>query len=188
MLGFQSQFSFAAAVALATAITTAVAATVVWVRRRRAGSPPHQVVATTLAIGWAGVVVAATALPRSWPPVWEGRGDLVLTPGRGGLSDWRVLFDDPNSLAAVLLVANVVLYIPLGLFTTLHFRGSAVRAIAACCGLASAIELVQLGFLARVASLDDLILNALGAGAGAVGARIVLDRSHATPRVGHLSP
>jgi len=170
MLGLRSQFSFAGLVALAVAVLTLAAAGVVWARQRRSGEIARNPVLTTLAIGWAGAVVAATALPRSWPPVWEGRGDLVLTPGRGGLSDWRVLFDDPNSLAAVLLVANVVLYVPLGYVATLRLGGKLWPAIGACSALAVTIELIQLGFLGRVASIDDLVLNAGGAAVGALGA------------------
>jgi hypothetical protein len=116
-----------------------------------------------LAVGSAMVIGAAMGLPLSWPPRWEGLGDLVLQPGRGGLSDWRVLFDARESLAALLLVANVLLYIPLSLFATFAWPTARSRILLGCLALSLLVELVQLILLARVASVDDVLLNMAGA-------------------------
>jgi VanZ family protein len=115
-------------------------------------------------------------LPRDWPPHF-GPGDLVLELGRGGLSDWRVLYENPNSLSAVLLVANVLLYIPLATFGVLGWPRRTLSVFAGCLLLSLLVELAQRAFLDGISSLDDVLLNAGGALIGAIlGAGLVRRR------------
>jgi hypothetical protein len=183
MRGLWSQFAFSLRISLLVAMATAVTAGVVAIRRRRARRPVLAPTSRVLAVGCAMVVVTAMSLPHTWPPQWEGIGDLVLAPGRGGLSDWRVLIEEPNSLAAVLLVANVLLYIPLSLFSTLAWPGIGGPVLLGCLALSLLVELVQLVLLGRVASVDDVLLNMAGAVIGhAIGVGLLRYRDHRSPR------
>jgi hypothetical protein len=134
-----------------------------------------------LAFGSLVVVVIATALPRHWPP-HLGRGDLVLELGRGGLSDWRVLYEDPNSLSAVLLLANVLLYIPLGFFGVVGWPRWTPAIWLGCLAVSLLVELAQRVFLDGVASLDDVLLNIGGATIGVVLGAVFVARARARLR------
>lgn len=138
-------------------------------RVRRTGSARQGLAAAAL-VGSLGLVLLGTALPRTWPLVWEGWGDLVLRPGGGGLGEWRVLFERPASQAALLLVGNVVLYAPLGFLGALLWPAHRGRVLAAGIGLSVLVELWQLAALGRIASLDDVALNAAGVGLGVLAA------------------
>ncbi|MBY5161275.1 VanZ family protein [Nitriliruptoria bacterium AS10] len=134
-----------------------------------------------LLLGSVAVVLAATALPHGWPPALASDGDLVLRPGGGGLQDLPVLWDDPRSLAALLLVLNVVLYVPVGAFARLALPDHGARALLIPLVLSVAVEAWQFVGLGRVGSLDDVLLNLAGATVGWFAARLVTDargRSH----------
>lgn len=139
-----------------------------------------------LALGSAIVVVIATALPRDWPPRFAP-GDLALELGRGGLSDWRVLYEHPDSLSAVLLLANVLLYIPLAIFGVVGWPRHGFLVWAGCVALSLGVESAQLLFLDGVASTDDVILNVGGATVGAVSGAVLVARGRAKRRAYNAS-
>jgi len=115
------------------------------------------------------------------PWVW-----MILTPraGADGVSavPFRDLLDTLRgspSAAIVQVGANLVLFVPLGFF--LPLRGAAfagvVRMTLLGAVLSASLEAVQyVCALGRVASVDDVLLNAAGAGVGAFLARLWLAR------------
>jgi hypothetical protein len=173
VLGLWSNFGAPLQLAFAVAAVTACAVVVLRIRAWR-GATPWTAIARVGLAGSVLVVLLATALPRAWPP--EGRGDLVLAPGRGGLADWRVVLEAPGSLAAVLLVLNVVLYLPVGLFGGLLVPDRPGRAVAGAVGLSILVETWQLAVIGRVASTDDVLLNVVGAVVGLGLARTLVHR------------
>lgn len=182
MLGLWSQFDFSLWLAglLALGAVLAAIATAIW--RMTAGRQAVAPAARVLAVGTTLVVVVSTGLPHGWPPVWAF-GDLVLQPGRGGLAEWRVLVDSPDSLAAVLLLSNVALYVPVGLFGVLGWPARRRSVLLACVALSLGIELVQLAALDRVASTDDVLLNMAGSVLGVLlGGLLVRVQRTATTR------
>lgn len=172
MRGLFSNYAFSLKLASYVAIASLVGASLASLRARWAGRRATKPAAQVLAIGSGVVIAIATALPQDWPPLW-GRGDLALDIGSGGLSDWRVLVEDPNSLAAVLLVANVLLYVPLAFFWITGWSGRTALVLLGCLLLSVSVELAQLAVLEGVASIDDVLLNAAGAIAGAILAAAV---------------
>ncbi len=95
-----------------------------------------------------------------------GRGSWA-TPGQdlGALGQMLV---SPGSLAAVLLLLNLLLFLPAGFFGGVSALGLA-KVVAVVLTTSVSIEVLQFGLLAGVASLDDVVLNGLG---GAVGAAV----------------
>lgn len=178
MLGILGPFAFSLKVSFVVAAATALATLAVAARARRAGQPVLRPTARTLAIGSALVILTATGLPFRWPPRWEGFGDLILTPGKAGLSDWRELIEDRSSLAAVLLVSNVLLYIPLALFGTLGWPSRRRFVLAGCLMLSVLVEAAQLLYQDRIASVDDVLLNSAGAVVGYVTGATLIRRAH----------
>ena len=176
-----SNYGLSLKIALYVAVVFLAAAGVVALRCHRAGRPATKPVARVLAVGSMIVVVIATALPRDWPPRFA-RGDLVLELGRGGLADWRVLYENPNSLAAVLLLANVLLYIPLALFGVVGWPRHGFLVWTGCVALSLGVELSQRAFLDGVASTDDVILNVSGATVGALAGAVIVARGRARRR------
>ncbi len=120
-----------------------------------------------LAVG-AILSVAAATVVTPGGITWNYH-QLVLVPGQGGLGDLAKLANEPDSLAAVQLVLNVALYVPVGLLVTMGWdgnsrgvrRGLIVGACTAVC-----VEFVQWQFTTRVASTDDVLLNLIGVGLG----------------------
>jgi hypothetical protein len=173
MLGLWSNFEAPLQLASTVAFVTVATIAFVALRRRRIGVSWEEVARIGL-VGSVLVVLLATALPRAWPP--GGAGDLVLLPGRGGLADWRVLLEAPSSLAAVLLALNVVLYLPVGLFAGILRPDRPGRVLGGAIGLSVLVEAWQLGVIGRVASTDDVLLNASGAAIGLGLARWMTSR------------
>lgn len=180
MLGFRSQFEgpFLASVGLALFVLAAAVA--LGVRGRADGAANRRQVARLLAFGAGLVIVVATAVPDRWPPVINSGGDLALSIGRGGLSDWRVLLDQPDSLAAVLLVANVLLYVPLGLLALFGWQRP-LLVLPTAAALSIVIEVAQWQALGRVGSTDDFLLNMTGAVVGLVLALTVRSATRHPP-------
>lgn len=168
MRGLLSNFSLALKIALFVGAAFTAVALAVAAGFRRAGRPALKPASRVLAFGSAIVIAVATGMPQEFPFVRQGIGDLELALGKGGLSDWRVILEDPNSLAAVLLVANVVLYMPLAFFATIGWPGRSGRVLLGCLFLSVVVEAAQLIVLGRVASLDDVLLNMGGAIVGLV--------------------
>lgn len=172
MFGFRSQFQGPLLAAAAVALVAVMAAVSVAVRRRPEGRRSLGAACRVLAVGAGAVVVLATAAPDTWPPMLASDGDLVIEPGEGGLGEWQVLLEQPNSLAAVLLVANVLLYLPLGFFARLGWHRS-LPVLAGAAALSAAVETLQWQALGRVASTDDFLLNVGGAAVGLLLALVV---------------
>jgi len=124
-------------------------------------------VSRVLAVGAVFVIFVATGLPRDWPLHWGG-GDLKLRLGQGGLGEWRHIINEPNSLAALLIILNVVLYIPLAFFATLGWRRNVLAVLAACLLVSLGVEFAQLVALNGVAATDDVLLNFSGAVGGTI--------------------
>jgi hypothetical protein len=164
MTGLRSNFGQSLALVAIVAAIAVVAALVAARRASAGGSSPLGPAARILAAGAVGAMIVSTALPRRL--AIETDGDLVLELGRGGLGDWRVLFDDPNSLASVELIGNVLLYVPIGLTMTLGWFRQRRFVLPACIALSLLIEAAQYTVLGRVAALDDVLLNAAGAALG----------------------
>lgn len=140
------------AVSLAVALTSVAFA--VWIRRVRGVTYAIRV----CAYGAAMVAAVATSLPFGF----DSPDPFLWRLGEGGLSGWAEdLGDFPTTIQSVLLVGNVVLFVPLGLFVALGWRGS-VRPLLAALAVPLSIEVLQAAVLRGVGSLDDLLLNALG--------------------------
>jgi hypothetical protein len=135
-----------------------------WAGRRasRNGASGTRAAIRVLAIGAAVAIVVATALPQAWPPRFSGDGDLVLELGRGGLSDWPSIFESPTSTTSVLLLANVILYMPFGFLGVLGWPDHALRVVAAGLGISLLVEISHFTITERVASTDDVLLNTAG--------------------------
>lgn len=168
MNGLRSQFGASLALAAFVAVATLASMAAMWWATRHADREvARRRVGLVGLAGAVGVVLAATALPTAWPPVRDGWGDLALQPGRGGLASWRELARPLESLATVQLWANVVVYLPVGAALAAVTR-SALRTFALGLVLSVLVESWQLVALSRVASTDDVLLNLLGTGLGAV--------------------
>ena len=107
-----------------------------------------------------------------------GTGGLNLTP----LQEIRRALDSGHTSPWVNLLGNVALFMPLGTLIALLARGRWVArfVVATVWGLliSVVIEVSQLG-LGRVADVDDVILNTLGALLGALLAPVVVSAAHA---------
>lgn len=186
MLGLLSQFGTELLVVAALAALTVAAAAAVAGHRASRGRAWGAAASRVLAVGAVGCVLVATAAPA----LGDGdghRGDLAWQPGRGGLGDLAARLADPDSLATVLLVLNLVMFVPVGLFAALGWPGRAGRVLLACLGLSLLVETAQLLFGGRVAATDDVLLNLAGAAAG-VGVARVATRLHRAPRRKTRSP
>jgi len=119
-----------------------------------------------------GSVLAATT--TTWRPhlSWDGVERYLLGfehPGRAvrGFAGTRER------------VANIVLFMPLGIYGTLLTRRP-LATLAGCCALTFAIEAWQ-GYLGRTADVSDVLHNAVGA---AVGVALALIWIRATTSAG----
>ena len=191
MRGLLSQFGFNLALAAAVVVLSGAAASIVAVRRGREDQPRWPAVARVLTAGAVPLIVVTTALPDGWPIRWGPGGDLVLEPGTGGLRTWATdLSEFPQTLASILLVANVALYMPLAFFAVIGWGGRyRARILLGCLALSLTVELVQYVGLEGVAATDDVLLNMLGAVSGYLLGTLALrlapvDRS-VRPRSGH---
>ncbi|MCC6719065.1 MAG: VanZ family protein [Acetobacteraceae bacterium] len=95
----------------------------------------------------------------------------ALPPGVTLAQAWRMALAAPQGGRGDLL-ANLALYMPLGLALAAAGRGAAwlalPRGILLCAALSAAMETAQLYIPGRVASIWDLALNTAGGGAGAL--------------------
>lgn len=166
---FGAQLVWVAVIALAALFAAGMAA------RRVAQDRRRQTASRFLALG-SGVIVA---LATATGPLEEG-GDLVLRPGGAGLGNLDQILADPNSLAGVLLVSNVVLYLPVTFFGLLGWPEHPGRVLLGALLLSISIETAQFLWLGRVASTDDVLLNFLGATIGFFAASWFTRRRHNT--------
>src|SRR5665647_2596084 len=122
----------------------------------------HQRVLRITLLGY----IAAVLLITQWPDPPD--------PGSLGWLQRALAWLHDNGLPGVVDVlvvealANVVMFVPLGLLLPLATRTRAWLAVPAGAGFAALIELSQLTFLPhRVASVQDVVMNTLGAALGA---------------------
>jgi len=110
------QFGASAAASAAVVMLFTIAGALTGIRSRLRGLPVVTRVARLATVGSVVLVLAATALPYSWPIRWERLGDLVLRLGGAGLGGWKEVREAPVSLASLLLLLNIFVYIPVALF------------------------------------------------------------------------
>jgi hypothetical protein len=152
---FRSNIVAALGVTVATLVVTVFAA----VNARRRGRSMLTACLRVLAVGAAAAAVTATTLNGA-----GSGGSLRWGIGEGGLDDWRTdLARFPDTIQSVLLVGNVLLYVPVGFLSVVAWR--TVRwpvVLIGCLVLPAAVELLQAAALRGVGSTDDFLLNALG--------------------------
>lgn len=125
--------------------------------------------ALLLLLLWAAFIVYGTTLPFDVRPTWE-----ALREGWSGVSwlPWRRA--DGSFPSRPDMVANVLLFLPLGFLWVLYRRPRGGWARLALLGgllglaLSSTVEALQLVLPGRVSSTTDLVTNSCGAAAGAV--------------------
>jgi len=139
-------------------------------------NPPSASSSLLLRFALAAAVAILIAYGSLYPFVFHDAG-LLKADVSHFLAGWR---QPPESRGDVL--ANLLLYIPLGLTATLAFGRSrtlgAVLAVVAGCALSLCIELAQFYDAGRVSAFSDFALNAVGVVAGVAiglvaGARLV---------------
>lgn len=182
MKGLLSQFGESVGVAVIVTVVATLTAIVVGVRRRRAGEAWLPPAARVLTVGAVVTTIVSTALPRS--ANIERDGDLVWSLGGAGLGNLDQLAANPNSLAAVLFVGNIVLYTAVAFCAVLGWYEHRRWVMAWCLGLSVAVETVQYLALGRVAATDDVLINMLGAAIGFAAGQLAV-RSGLAP-TGHI--
>jgi hypothetical protein len=159
--GLWSQFGPNVLLTVAIVVGSVSAATVLALRQRRHGEPVLRPVARLLAWCSVAVIIAATLGFRGMD---GGDGNWVLGLGDGGLR-WGIedLGIFPHTVQSILLVGNIILYVPLGLFGAFGTPdGRRGRVFLACAGVSLAIELLQANVLGGQGATDDVVLNLLG--------------------------
>lgn len=156
MLSWYGLFGTFTGIALVTVMTLPLAALVVAVRWRTTG---------TVRAPLAEVAMVHSTVPMVWMTLLPGShaGEVI---GRVSLVPMR----DLASMGSVGIVGNLLVFAALGFFAPLRFPALAsvrgVVALAAGCSLL--IEVAQFVLLLdRVSSVDDVLLNAAGAGIAA---------------------
>ena len=102
-----------------------------------------------------------TLIPGDQPGLFPGR--TVLVP-----------FQDLLSMGALGIVGNLLVFASLGFFAPLRFESldSVKKVLVVAAGCSSLIEIAQFVLcLDRVTSVDDVLLNATGAGLAALASR-----------------
>lgn len=153
-----------------TVFALPVAALAVWAlaHRRRANGNPSPWRTSLADVGMVyGTVpwVWMTLLPGS------GAGDV---PGRVSLVPLRDLFALLDDGAWIQIVGNLLVFAALGFFAPLRFAAvaSVPRVLALGAGCSVVIEVAQYVLrLDRVSSVDDVLINAVGAGLAALASR-----------------
>ncbi len=137
-----------------------------WLKQRGLGSPLRREILLALFWMYCGgaallgltprwVVRSLAGLPLGMP--WNPDGLPFFSPGNINL----ILFDT-FSQSTYILAANVILFMPFGLFPALLWRGFRWRRALFTGGcITLSIETCQL-FIGRTFDIDDLMLNTLG--------------------------
>ncbi|GIF38822.1 VanZ family protein [Actinoplanes xinjiangensis] len=155
-------------VVLVTVFLSPVAALIVWLsaRRRRAAGVPR---AWRRSLAEVGIVYGTV------PWIW-----MILLPGDGGRVSLVPLRDLLTVLAAgpltivVQIVGNLLVFAALGFFGPIRFAvlASVPRGVAVAAAGSALVEAAQYVLrLDRVTSVDDVLLNAAGAGLAALASR-----------------
>jgi hypothetical protein len=163
-----------------------LAALVVWAlahRRSRAGIPS----------AWRRSLADVGLVHGTVPCVW-----MVLMPGEhAGEVTGRVSlvpFADLASMPALGIAGNMLVFASVGFFAPLRFAAlaSVPRIVAFAAGCSALLEIAQFVLrLDRVSSVDDVLLNAAGAGIAALASRywwrtkaVAVDRFRPIPVAG----
>ncbi|WP_328646299.1 VanZ family protein [Amycolatopsis sp. NBC_00348] len=144
-------------VAVITVAALPLAALAVWVSARRRAWRPAL---AEVAIGYGTV-----------PWVW-----LIMLPGsHAGTVPGRVSLVPPRDLLTMpvgQIAGNLLVFAALGFFVPVRFATSVPRVLALAAGLSILLETAQYVLrLDRVSSVDDVLLNAAGAGLAALASR-----------------
>jgi hypothetical protein len=173
--GWHFWFGTFTGVILGTVILLPVAALAVWaLTRRRAGTGTAPGRAWRTSLAEVGIVYGT--LPWVWLTMLSGEGASAV-PGRVilvPLRDLVTVIADGPARATVQIVGNLLVFAALGFFAPLRFTvlASVPRILALGAGCSILIEVAQY-FLwpDRVASVDDVLLNAAGAALAALVSR-----------------
>lgn len=136
----------------------AVAAGVSSGRRRRSTRRGALTSARVLLVGALVAVVAVTQFGL------HGGSGINLVPFRGIASE---LGNVNRQLGVLNLVGNVVMFVPIGLLTPVAMEWRWGRTVLAGALFSVALEVVQVG-TGRSGDVDDVLLNTVGTGLGAV--------------------
>ncbi|GAA2806100.1 hypothetical protein GCM10010522_24770 [Kribbella solani] len=152
-------------VAQLTVICLPLAALAVWLLARlRIAGGTERPWAWRRSIAEVGIVYGT--LPTVWLTMLPG-SHAGTAPGRVSL----IPFHDLMTTSPPQLIGNLLLLAALGAFAPVRFRAFATlpRAIALAAGVSVLIELAQYVFrLDRVSSIDDVLVNTVGAGLAAL--------------------
>ncbi|TYB44932.1 VanZ family protein [Actinomadura chibensis] len=167
--GWQGLVGTFTGVAFITVAALPLAALAVWLlarRRTAAGAMSARAWRTSLAdVG----MVYGTA-PSIWMIMLPGAGAGVV-PGRVSLVPLR----DLATMSTGQVVGNLLVFAALGFLAPLRFPAlaSVTRILALGAGCSALVETAQyVLWLDRVSSVDDVLLNAAGAGLAALAARL----------------
>lgn len=148
--------------ALPVVAVVALATLVVMVRRRHDGRRSLRSLGAGIAVAALVVIVATTLLPV----IAGAPASVNLHPGQT-IGNYLRFGDD--LLSARNLGLNVALFVPFGLGMALWRRWGLVRAVAVGLVLSVLVEAAQyLLPLGRAADVDDVALNTVGTGIGAL--------------------
>jgi glycopeptide antibiotics resistance protein len=162
-------------VALITVAALPLAALAVWALARR-----RSVTGTTPAWAWRMSLAEVGIVYGTVPWVWM----TMLSDGRAGAVPARVNLIPLRDLLTILaagpltatgqVVGNLLVFAALGFFAPLRFAAlaSVPRILALAAGCSVLVEVAQYVLrLDRVSSVDDVLLNAAGAGLAALASR-----------------
>ncbi|WP_062077510.1 VanZ family protein [Demequina globuliformis] len=150
------------------AVVGLVGVAVAFVLGRRRGKGTRYALWTTLAVVVGIIAIVTLVIPGTSD--YPGGRYANLTPGQ----EIERGLDNPGSASWFNLVGNIAMFIPLGLVVAALIPGGFWRRLVLATGtgvvLTGGIEFLQFG-MGRVADIDDIILNSVGALVGAfVGA------------------
>lgn len=154
-------------IALLTLAALPVAALVAWALARRRRRALGTTAAWRTSLAEVGMVYGT--VPWVWVTMLPGSGAGVV-PGRLSL----VPLQDLVSMGTGGIVGNLLVFAALGALAPLRFAAlrSVPRVLALAAGCSLLIEITQLTLrLDRVSSVDDVLLNAAGAGLAALVSR-----------------
>jgi hypothetical protein len=173
ILGWHGWFGTFTGVVVITLASLPVAALVAWAlarRRRAAGSTS----AWRMSLADVGIVYGT--VPWVWMIMLPGSragevsGRVSLVPVR----DLLTIFADGPLTATVQVVGNLLVFAALGFLAPVRFAAlaSVPRIVALAASLSVVVEIAQYVLrLDRVSSVDDVLLNAAGAGLAALASR-----------------
>ncbi|MGI5170532.1 VanZ family protein [Spirillospora sp. CA-253888] len=153
-------------VVLITAAVLPLAALAVWALARRRGVA-GATAAWRMSLAEVGIVYGT--VPWVWMTMMPG-GRAGAVPGRVSLVPLQDLF----TMSVVQVVGNLLVFAALGFFVPLRFAAlaSVPRVLALAAGCSVLVESAQYVLrLDRVSSVDDVLLNAAGAGLAALASR-----------------